>query len=91
MKTEINEDFLIEYVDGILKSIAELHDELRKEYSEFSDTMLFGLRTALFQLQNQLILWHPNVDDAGALLEKFHLNFEIETLLDYNKKVPYVE
>lgn len=91
MVTEINEEFLIEYVDGVLRTIAELHTELRKTRDEFNETMLFGLRTALFQLQTQLIVWHPNIDNEQELLERFHLNFEIEMLLDINKKVPYVE
>lgn len=90
MKPEINEEFLIEYVDGILKTIVELHSELKANFNEFSDTMLFGLRTALFQLQNQLILWHPKIDSA-ELLNRFHLNFDVETLLNKDTKVPYIE
>lgn len=91
MKVEINEEFLVEYIDGILRTIAGLHAELRAQQNEFSDTMLFGLRTALFQLQTQLIIWHPNVENKEELLERFHLNFDIESLLNKNEKVPYIE
>ena len=91
MRTEINDAFLIEYVDGILTTISQLHKELRENDMQFDRDLLFGLRTALFQLQNQIILWHPNIDEQDCLLDHFHLNFEIETLLNINAKVPYVE